>query len=96
MKINFSKTDFFSKIFQSARNSHKVLPRTFKNNHKEMDKKLLFFGNITPKPTTRECFILRMELQRSTRVRESILEVVVNSPIIYAVRLHSHSHVGKV
>ena len=36
MKIIFSKTDFFSKIFQSARNSHKVLPHTFKNNHKEI------------------------------------------------------------
>ena len=36
VKIIFSKTDFFSKIFQSARNSHKVLPRTFKNNHKEI------------------------------------------------------------
>ena len=36
MKIIFSKTDFFSKIFQSARNSHKVLPRTFKYNHKKI------------------------------------------------------------
>ena len=35
VKIIFSKTDFLSKIFQSARNSHKVLQRTFKNNHKE-------------------------------------------------------------
>ena len=37
VKTIFSKTDFFSKIFQSARNSHKVLPRTFKNNHKEIE-----------------------------------------------------------
>ena len=36
VNIIFSKTDFFSKIFQSAGNSHKVLPRTFKNNHKEI------------------------------------------------------------
>ena len=36
VKIIFSKTYFFSKIFQSAWNSRKVLPRTFKNNHKEI------------------------------------------------------------
>ena len=36
VKIIFSKTYFLSKIFQSAQNSHKVLPRTFKDNHKEI------------------------------------------------------------
>ena len=43
VKIIFSKTDFFSKIFQSARNLHKVLPRTFKNNHKEIQGWILKF-----------------------------------------------------
>ena len=41
VNIIFSKTDFFSKIFQSARNSHKVLPRTFKNKHKEVYPKII-------------------------------------------------------
>ena len=37
VKTFFSKTDFFSNIFQSDQNIQKVLPRTFKNNHKEIN-----------------------------------------------------------
>ena len=49
VKTIFSKTDFFRTIFQSARNSHKVLPRTFKNNHKEISWFISKHGPVHPR-----------------------------------------------